>query len=149
HHDGVHYQVKPTDFFPPPPPVQRPRIPIWVVGAWPRMKSMRRAVAWDGWLPYYKPVEPSEPQRPMNRPWLEEEFPAAVEWLAAQRGTLEGYDIIADGATPAEDPDAAAAAVRPWAQAGATWWIEGDWSVPADRVPRYAERRLRAGPPRV
>jgi len=31
-------------------PVQSPRIPIWVVGVWPRMKSMRRALRWDGLL---------------------------------------------------------------------------------------------------
>jgi len=43
-YEGQHYRIEPTGFFPPPPPVQRPRIPIWVVGAWPRPKSMARAV---------------------------------------------------------------------------------------------------------
>src|SRR5262249_5512171 len=40
-YDGKHYHVRETSFAPPPPPVQQPRIPIWVVGAWPRMKSMQ------------------------------------------------------------------------------------------------------------
>ena len=31
-----------------PRPVQRPRIPVWVVGAWPHERSMRRAARWDG-----------------------------------------------------------------------------------------------------
>src|SRR5512143_2788960 len=48
---GKHYQVRPTEFMPPPPPVQQPRIPIWVVGAWPREKSMQRALRYDGLLP--------------------------------------------------------------------------------------------------
>ena len=39
-YDGKHYKIKETTFFPPPSPVQQPRIPIWVVGAWPRMKSI-------------------------------------------------------------------------------------------------------------
>jgi alkanesulfonate monooxygenase SsuD/methylene tetrahydromethanopterin reductase-like flavin-dependent oxidoreductase (luciferase family) len=46
---GRHYQVQEMTFV--PPPVQRPRIPIWVVGAWPRPKSLRRALQWDGILP--------------------------------------------------------------------------------------------------
>ena len=50
-YNGGHYQIKETSFYPPPPPVQQPRIPIWVVGAWPRMKSMRRALRYDGLLP--------------------------------------------------------------------------------------------------
>ncbi|MGH2466413.1 MAG: LLM class flavin-dependent oxidoreductase, partial [Candidatus Limnocylindrales bacterium] len=45
---GRHYRFGPMTFR--PPPVQRPRIPIWVVAAWPRERSMRRALAWDGVL---------------------------------------------------------------------------------------------------
>jgi alkanesulfonate monooxygenase SsuD/methylene tetrahydromethanopterin reductase-like flavin-dependent oxidoreductase (luciferase family) len=48
---GKHYAVRPTTFSPPPPPAQQPRIPIWVVGAWPRPKSMDRVVKYDGLLP--------------------------------------------------------------------------------------------------
>lgn len=32
-YEGKHYTLRPTEFPPPPPPVQRPCIPIWVVGA--------------------------------------------------------------------------------------------------------------------
>ncbi len=39
--EGRHYRFGPMTFR--PAPVQRPRIPIWVVGVWPRLKSMRRA----------------------------------------------------------------------------------------------------------
>src|SRR6476646_6371598 len=46
---GQHYQVEEMTFI--PPPVQQPRIPIWVVGAWPRPKSLDRALRYDGLLP--------------------------------------------------------------------------------------------------
>jgi alkanesulfonate monooxygenase SsuD/methylene tetrahydromethanopterin reductase-like flavin-dependent oxidoreductase (luciferase family) len=49
--EGRHYRVQPTDFFVPPPPVQRPRVPVWVVGASPSQKSLRRAASWDGLIP--------------------------------------------------------------------------------------------------
>ena len=54
----------------------------------------------------------------------------------AQEGTTTGVDRSAD-----------AAVVRPWADAGVTWWLEADWYVPADEVADYARDRLRAGPP--
>ena len=38
---GRHYQVDQVAFR--PTPVQRPRIPIWVAGAWPRPGPLRRA----------------------------------------------------------------------------------------------------------
>src|SRR6185437_8645693 len=39
---GKHYHLDEMTFT--PPPIQRPRIPIWVVGAWPSERSMRRAI---------------------------------------------------------------------------------------------------------
>jgi hypothetical protein len=62
---------------------------------------------------------------------------------------MDGYDIVAEGTTPA-DPAQAAEIVRPWAEAGATWWIDADWSdMQPDRVRKAAVERLTAGPPRV
>src|SRR5215469_871903 len=46
---GEHYSVEKMTML--PPPVQSPRIPIWVVGVWPKEKSMRRALRWDGIIP--------------------------------------------------------------------------------------------------
>jgi hypothetical protein len=46
---GNHYRVEEMTFL--PTPVQSPRIPIWVVGAWPREKSMRRVLRYDGVIP--------------------------------------------------------------------------------------------------
>ena len=45
---GKHYQITPPPFRTAPPPVQPAGIPIWVVGALPREKSMRRVVKYDG-----------------------------------------------------------------------------------------------------
>ena len=50
-YDGKHYHIKETTFYPLPSPVQQPRIPIWVVGAWPKKKSMQRVLRYDGLLP--------------------------------------------------------------------------------------------------
>ena len=52
-YDGRHYHLKLTELDPmyyPPKPVQQPRIPLWVPGIWPRMKSMRRILKCDGVL---------------------------------------------------------------------------------------------------
>jgi alkanesulfonate monooxygenase SsuD/methylene tetrahydromethanopterin reductase-like flavin-dependent oxidoreductase (luciferase family) len=67
-YSGKHYQVKPTAFMPPPPPVQEPRIPIWVVGAWNYPKSMQRVLRYDGLLPYIpgKPLTPCRSARNEN-----------------------------------------------------------------------------------
>ena len=45
-YEGRHYRFAPMTFR--PTPVQRPRIPIWVVGAWPHERSMRRVLRYDG-----------------------------------------------------------------------------------------------------
>src|SRR5436190_1197291 len=50
-YSGKHYQIKETAFMVPQPPIQQPRIPIWVVGAWPRQQSMQRVIRYDGLVP--------------------------------------------------------------------------------------------------
>ena len=43
-YEGKHYTIKPTDFPSPINPIQKPRIPVWNVGAWYRKKSMKRVL---------------------------------------------------------------------------------------------------------
>jgi alkanesulfonate monooxygenase SsuD/methylene tetrahydromethanopterin reductase-like flavin-dependent oxidoreductase (luciferase family) len=53
-YEGKHYRVHLKEInatMQAPLPIQKPRIPIWVVGAWPRMKSMQRVLRYDGLLP--------------------------------------------------------------------------------------------------
>ena len=145
-YEGRHYRVTPTDFQLPPPPAQRPRIPIWVVGGWPAPRSMRRAARYDGWLPNMV----SHRGRPV--PELTPAVLAeAVAWLRTERAAAgldpAGYDVVVDGAVTGDGaPDPAR--VREWADAGATWWLETDWSVGRDDVRRFGLARLGKGPPR-
>jgi alkanesulfonate monooxygenase SsuD/methylene tetrahydromethanopterin reductase-like flavin-dependent oxidoreductase (luciferase family) len=72
-----------------------------------------------------------------------------AEWLA-EHGAAS-HDIVVEGATPSRDKDAAAAAVAPWAEAGATWWLDARGKLPhhSDERMQQVRRRLRAGPPRA
>lgn len=139
---GKHYTIQPHDFTPhvPPSPVQQPRIPIWVVGAWPREKSMQRAIRWDGLLP----AKMDEAGK------FVELLPADVQAMRAyadeRRTAATPLDIIVEGVTPGDDPAAAADKVRPWVEHGATWWIESMWETP-DPAPVLA--RIQQGPPRL
>lgn len=142
--DGQHYHISPLDFLPPPPPVQQPRIPIWVVGAWPHPKSMRRALAYDGLLPNVIGAD-GKARAPSVA-----EVREIREAIRAQRSDQAPYDLVIEGTTPGDDAAAAAAQVRPWAEAGATWWIEALWDAQdgPDGQARVRQR-ARQGPPRL
>ena len=135
-----HYECDRSDLVAAVGPVVK-RIPLWVVGVWPRPKSMRRVLRCDGIIPQYE-LDSREP-----RP---EDARAAREWLA-ERGAGPGLDMVADGETPADDPAAATALVTPWAEAGCTWWLETRWNLSGDAGgrTRVVEERLAAGPPAV
>ena len=124
-----------------PPPVQRPRIPIWVVGAWPSARSMSRVLRYDGWLPYW--LSKRDDPDGLARPETATELAEVRDWIAARR-SLEGFEIVIEGSTPADDRAAAAATVNAWADAGATWWLEVDWSN-FELAPQ--RRRIEGGPP--
>ena len=136
---GEHYQIGEMTFL--PTPVQQPRIPIWVVAAWPRPKSMARALRYDGILANF-----FNPDGSMGE-GTPERYAEIAAYVAAHRPASEPFDIVVEGTTPADDPAAAAAIVRPFAEAGGTWWIESPWQEP-NEVPDL-RRRIAAGPPRV
>lgn len=128
---GRHYRFGPMTFA--PTPVQTPRIPIWVVGAWPHERSMRRVLRYDGIV--------TQTDRP-------EEVRAIADYVARERPLKAGdrpFEVVAQGRTTPDDDDPAAV-VRPFARAGATWWIDADWERPTVESVR---QRIRAGPPRV
>jgi alkanesulfonate monooxygenase SsuD/methylene tetrahydromethanopterin reductase-like flavin-dependent oxidoreductase (luciferase family) len=130
-HDGRHYHFGPMTFR--PTPVQRPRIPIWVVGAWPSERSVRRALRYDGILP-----QTSDP----------DEVRAIAAFAARERAAEvrdQPFDIVVEGSTGL-DAARAADIVRPLAVAGATWWIEADWE---GATVQSLRRRIGAGPPPV
>jgi len=115
------------------------RIPIWVVGVWPRPKSMRRVLRCNGIIPQYdldgRDAGPDDAR-------------AVRGWLTEHGGGPD-LDVVAEGETPADDPGAASARITPWAQAGCTWWIENRWVVPegAGDPAAVVRERLAAGPP--
>lgn len=136
---GKHYTVEETTFL--PRPVQQPRIPVWVVGAWPRERSLRRAIAWDGLLP--NALNPDGSHGEIT-PALISEMAA---WVAEHRTATTPFDIVIEDPTPADDPARAREIAREWADAGVTWLLESFWSGPND--PDTLRRRIHAGPPRV
>ncbi len=141
-YEGKHYQVQETDFMPPPPPVQQPRIPIWVVGAWPHEKSMRRALRYDGLVPSVVGGESGARQA------TPEEVREIRGYIGAHRADATPYDIVVEGETPGDDPVAASAIVRPWIEAGATWWIEAMWStMEQPEGAKAVWNRVAQGPP--
>jgi len=144
HFEAKHYRVEvdESNFLtpPPPPPVQQPRIPIWVVGAWPRQKSLQRALRYDGLLPNVMGADGKVRMSPATP----DEVGEISAYIRAQRKETTPLDIILEGETPGDDPAEAAAIVRPYAEAGATWWIEARWTAPSmDAV----LQRIRQGPP--
>ena len=142
---GRHYQVDleaRDDLGAVAKPVQRPRIPIWVVGAWPRPKSMRRVLRCDGLLPACMDERGFRACTP-------DDIRATRAWLEEQGGVQPGFDIVTEGETPADDRAAAGSIMIPWAEAGCTWWLETRWEMPHDSAERMREvrERLEAGPP--
>ena len=149
-YSGTHYTLRETSFYPPPPPLQQarrpgePRIPVWVVGVWPKMKSMRRAARCDGLIP-----SAADAQGQMGQP-APDVLRAMVDWLRENRADAAPFDVIVEGVTPGDDAIKAADLVRPYAEAGATWWIEAMWAT-IDQ-PDGAEKvlaRIRQGPPLI
>jgi alkanesulfonate monooxygenase SsuD/methylene tetrahydromethanopterin reductase-like flavin-dependent oxidoreductase (luciferase family) len=142
-YEGKHYRIKEITFtHAPPPPVQQPRIPIWVVGAWPRMKSMRRALRYDGLLPAVM----GEDGKVRMSPATPDEIREMKAFIEAQRTVTTPFDIVMEGQTPGDDREKAAAIVRPYRDGGATWWIEAMWSI---SELDQALMRIKQGPPRL
>ena len=135
---GKHYHVEEMTFL--PPPVQSPRIPIWVVGAWPSQKSMRRVLRYDGLLPG-KITDGDAPAT-----ITPEDIRTMKAYIDQNRSLTTPFDIVQEGETPGDDQQRAREIVRPYAEAGATWWTESRWSFPPIEELR---QRIQQGPPRI
>jgi Luciferase-like monooxygenase len=156
---GEHYKVKEMTFL--PRPVQSPRIPVWVVGAWPREKSMRRTLRWDGILPVaIRDGSPAEPdfaefgrRMAAEAVYMQtsvEDIAAIREYVDRERDGDNPFDIVIEGWSSGSRLAQATRKVAEYAEAGATWWIEAVWSW-LDYAPHDVERlrqRICQGPPR-
>jgi alkanesulfonate monooxygenase SsuD/methylene tetrahydromethanopterin reductase-like flavin-dependent oxidoreductase (luciferase family) len=134
---GRHYRVDHVAFQ--PTPVQRPRIPIWVAGAWPRRGPLRRAARFEGSCPL-KVGDSGE--LVVLDPGDVRELRAVVDRHRADPAAP--FDVLLGGSTP-EDPGAARAMLEPLAEAGMTWWQE--CVDPRQTDLAAFRRRVRQGPP--
>src|SRR5215470_923410 len=73
--------------------VQQPRIPIWVVGVWPRPRSMRRVLRCDGIVPMG--MERDQEARELTH----QDVRDMLAWLDANGGRRPGFDVITEGET--------------------------------------------------
>jgi alkanesulfonate monooxygenase SsuD/methylene tetrahydromethanopterin reductase-like flavin-dependent oxidoreductase (luciferase family) len=98
-HDGEHYKALDVRFL--PKPVQQPSIPIWAAARYPYKKPVRRAARLQGLFP----IDLEHP----------DQLAEMLDLVKAERGSLDGYDVICQG-WDGDDP-------APWIAAGATWWL--------------------------
>jgi alkanesulfonate monooxygenase SsuD/methylene tetrahydromethanopterin reductase-like flavin-dependent oxidoreductase (luciferase family) len=131
---GKHYQVKPTTFQ--PPPLQAPRIPVWVAGTWPAKAPMRRAAKWDGVFPI---------RNGGMTPLTPEDVVEISVFIASHRDSTEPFDFVIAGESSGDGPVRIKEPLRDFDAAGVTWWLESinDWRG------AFGEMRslVRAGPP--
>ncbi len=139
---GKHYQVEITeDFFQlPPSTFQKPRIPIWVVGAWLSQKSMNRVLKYDGLLPAVLGKD--------GKVRLEMITPGEIlemkNYIYANRDQSTPFEIIMEGQTPGFDREKASKIIRPYQDVGVTWWIEALWEL---QEAEEVLNRIKQGPP--
>jgi alkanesulfonate monooxygenase SsuD/methylene tetrahydromethanopterin reductase-like flavin-dependent oxidoreductase (luciferase family) len=136
--EGEQFQIRDALCW--PPPVQSPRIPIWVAGFWPNRRPMRRAARWDGVVP-----------GKMIDGRMARVTPADVReiaaYVSAHRETDAPFDVAIGGATSGDDPARTAETMAQYAEAGLTWWHEGPTRL--DTSLEEIRARIRQGPPRL
>lgn len=130
---GRHYKVKPTVFL--PTPKQRPRIPIWVGGFWPRKGPFMRAAKWDGVLPLRVPEKLPQP----------DDLRGIVQFIEKRRKDHGRFDVATIGWTTGNrirDQEK----IERYAKAGTTWWLESLYTKRDS--PEGMRSRIRQGPPK-
>ncbi len=138
-YSGEHYQVKEITFL--PPPVQKPRIPIWMAGIWPRTGPMSRAARLDGINAFTKRDDGT----------FENLTPAEIQQLQRfideHRATPTPFDIVVTGRVfDAAHDEQARAKLSAYAAAGTTWFLESIWPQKDLEGVRAA---IQQGPPQL
>lgn len=146
-HDGRFWTVRPVTELMPPPPVQQPHPPVWVVGALRSGRSgqpsLDRAARWQGILPAIAGGG-------VGSTLTQDALGEIVEHVRGVRTDLglpwEGYDVVVEGDSHGDFGEVHGPASH-WEPAGATWWVESWWDVPAGEE-GLAElfRRVELGP---
>jgi hypothetical protein len=107
---------------------------------------MKRAARWDGVMPLLRLSEGESEAEALR---------ACVDYISSRRETAGPFDVVYSGVTPGDNPTRAAEIVGPFADAGATWWLEA--IAPYRYDEGFAEpwnteelrERVLQGPPRI
>lgn len=133
---GRRFTVGETTFT--PPPMQQPRIPVWVGGIWPNPAPLRRMARWDGAVPITYDDSGLTAPTPDVIAWLRD----AVE--GHRPGAIAaGYDLVVWSHLTA-GAEETAEQLPGYAAAGATWFVETAW--PHEDWWAAAQRRADSGP---
>jgi alkanesulfonate monooxygenase SsuD/methylene tetrahydromethanopterin reductase-like flavin-dependent oxidoreductase (luciferase family) len=119
-YSGEYYHIQEITFL--PPPVQVPRIPIWIGGMWPRKGPMSRAAHLDGINAFTKRDDGT----------FGDLTPAEIQhlkrFMEEHRTTPTPFDIVTGGRVfDAVHDEQARALLRAHAAAGTTWCLENIW----------------------
>jgi alkanesulfonate monooxygenase SsuD/methylene tetrahydromethanopterin reductase-like flavin-dependent oxidoreductase (luciferase family) len=131
-YDRTHYHVAEDTFL--PTPIQTPRIPVWVGGAYPSRGPLRRAAHWDG-AALFKP----------NGDWTPADLLALKAAVEADHPLPPAFDIVVGPQERSADTDEKHAWMQALADAGATWWVE--WIPPGE--PGHMRAEVERGPLRL
>jgi alkanesulfonate monooxygenase SsuD/methylene tetrahydromethanopterin reductase-like flavin-dependent oxidoreductase (luciferase family) len=133
-HAGKHFQIECEPFA---PPIQSPRIPVWIAATWPGDKAFQRAAKWDGAMPISKKALEGQRISP-------EDFVGIRALLEESGADLANFDITIGG-TSQDSGDNETAKI--YANGGATWWVENCMAWMKSR--QDLEDRIRRGPPTI
>jgi alkanesulfonate monooxygenase SsuD/methylene tetrahydromethanopterin reductase-like flavin-dependent oxidoreductase (luciferase family) len=138
-YDGEHYHISEITFL--PPPIQTPRIPVWIGGIWPRKGPMLRAARWDG-------VNALTLQ---NDGTLAHLTPTEIHKLKAfmheHHTDASPFDIVVGGDVfDAASNETARATLKAYIEAGATWCMESIWP---QREIDDLRASIQQGPPHI
>ena len=133
--NGTHFSLRATQFL--PRPVQKPRIPIWVAGTWPKKPPFRRAARYDGVVAVAGDLEAALPPARVRE---------MVSYVQRFRSAGAPFEIVQFGETEGLDQADEREMTAVYATAGVTWWLESVFP----RFPQAADARarIRRGPPR-
>jgi alkanesulfonate monooxygenase SsuD/methylene tetrahydromethanopterin reductase-like flavin-dependent oxidoreductase (luciferase family) len=132
--NGTHFRLRETEFL--PRPVQKPRIPIWVAGTWPKKPPFRRAACYDGVVAVAGDLEAALPPAQVGE---------MISYTRRFRTAGAPFDIIQFGETAGIDKTDDREVTAAYAAIGVTWWLESVFP----RYPQIADARarIRRGPP--
>ena len=133
-HTGRYYKAVCEGFA---PPIQTPRIPIWIGGTWPSSKPILRAAKWDGVVPISKTQAEDGIVTPSDLVDIR-------SLIRAAGNERDDYDVAIIGMTPDLNDTSA---ISEYQNAGATWWVEA--SAPWTKTVDDMKEQIRKGPPKI